>query len=120
MTSTACDLSTCRQQFSKQSCKCYADLSIIGDMKFDTNDDKTEAVKKYQLCAYESDEGYLFPCDQGCCDGGCPGQCDGVTPRPPEKAYTPPTTNNPKPKKLSNLFIYWSIMMLWFLLLSLL
>ena len=118
MTSTACDLSTCREQFSDKICKCYADLSVINDMKFDTEDDKKAAIKANQICAYETDEGYLFPCDQGCCHSGCPGQCEGVSPRPPEKAYTPKL--KPKSKKFSNLFIFWNIMMLWFLLLSLL
>lgn len=97
--SAGCELTLCRQ--NDQECKCYIDQS-----RFQEGD----SVNDVQICAYESDEGYLFPCDAGCCPGGCPGQCPGVSPRPPQEGYTPKL--KPKSPKYRNLFIYWNIIVL--------
>lgn len=35
-----------------------------------------------QFCGYKKNS-IVIPCDPGCCDGGCPGQCKDVPERPP-------------------------------------
>ena len=35
-----------------------------------------------QKCAYKAGN-FLYPCEPGCCNGGCPGQCDDTDPQPP-------------------------------------
>ena len=115
---SGCELSICGKGYTDKGCVCYPNLSVLNNMTFDTNDDKNQAVKANQICAYESAEGYLFPCDAGCCEGGCPGQCPDVAPRPPQKAYTPNSVEKSKTKSSSNLFILWAIMTVIFLYLS--
>ncbi len=34
-----------------------------------------------QVCAFE-ENGVLYECFPGCCEGGCPGQCTDALPRP--------------------------------------
>jgi hypothetical protein len=46
--------------------------------------EKTDYVNSNQYCAYQDDDGFLYPCDPACCTLKCPGQCPGVEPRPPE------------------------------------
>jgi len=63
--------SKCRHNFETKNCRCFSS----GDMN----------THEEQFCGFE-DNGYIFPCDSGCCNGGCPGECPGVEPRPPSKA----------------------------------
>jgi len=49
-----------------RNCRCYAKPG---------NEEK-------QFCAY-SKNGVIIPCNPGCCDKGCQGQCEDVTFRPP-------------------------------------
>ena len=46
----------------------------------------------------------IFPCNPGCCSGGCPGQCKGVRPRSPYKVtddfFTPFEVNIPAYSKI--------------------
>ena len=114
-----CELSICDKGYTDKPCACYPNLSILNNMIFDTLDDKNEAVRANQFCAYESD-GYLFPCDPGCCEGGCPGQCPEVAPRPPQKVYTPRESTSTQPRSSSNLFILWATMTVFFLYISIL
>jgi len=107
-----CNVATCRKLFTDKGCKCYADRSKIEDLKFDTE------VEKTQICAYESDDGFLFPCDPGCCINRCPGQCPGVAPRPPDGRYTPGM--KPKSRKVSNLLTFWAIMTFFMFILTIL
>lgn len=113
-----CNVATCRKLFTNKPCKCYADRSKIEDLKFDTEAEKTQSINSTQICAYESDDGFLFPCDPGCCISKCPGQCPGVAPRPPDGKYTPDM--KPKSRKASNLFIFWIIMTLFLFILTIL
>jgi len=62
-------VSSCDYTFKTKKCQCFAS----GDAEL-PNDD--------QFCGFEQD-GFIFPCDVGCCSEGCPGQCPGVEPRPP-------------------------------------
>ena len=52
-------------QVTKQ-CRCYA----------------KPGKENEQFCAYKKNS-IVIPCDAGCCDKGCPGQCAGVPPSPP-------------------------------------
>lgn len=113
-----CNVTTCRKLFTNKACKCYADLSKIEDLKFVTEDEKTQAINSSQICGYESDDGFLFPCDPGCCASLCPGQCSGVPSRPPEGKYTP--IMKPKSRKASNLFIFWKFMTIFLFILTIL
>ena len=108
---TNCEASICSDRYSDRKCKCYPNLSIIQDEGGDTN--------SIQFCAFESDDGFIYPCDPGCCGAGCPGQCEGVAPRPPVATYAS-TDATPKSKKTNNIFMYWAMMTLFFLLLSVL
>ncbi len=47
-----------------QTCRCYSFGS----------DSNQKCVRK--------EGSFLYPCDPGCCIGGCPGQCDDVDPQP--------------------------------------
>ena len=73
-----CDLQTCGRAFHNNDCKCYVNMSL--------NPTK-EQMYENQICAYESKDGFIYPCDPGCCKAGCPGQCPRVTPRPPEGTH---------------------------------
>ena len=115
-----CNVATCRKLFTNKACKCYADLSEIEDLQFDTEAKKIQAINSTQICAYEGDDGFLFPCDPGCCISKCPGQCFGVAPRPPDGKYTPDMKPKPKSRKASNLFIFWIIMTLFLFILTIL
>lgn len=35
-----------------------------------------------QKCVYKEGS-FLYPCNPGCCTGGCPGQCDDTDEQPP-------------------------------------
>lgn len=105
---THCDASICSDVYSDRKCKCYPNLSNTDNVDYNSN----------QFCAFESDDGFVYPCDPGCCDLGCPGQCEEVEPRPPEATYT--VKDTPKIKKVKNILVYWAIMTLFFLLLSVL
>ena len=54
-----------------KDCRCYA--------RIDAKDQKKE-----QFCGYRKNS-FIIPCDAACCNGGegCPGQCKGVSERPP-------------------------------------
>jgi hypothetical protein len=52
-----------------ETCKCYALLS-------------ENNPRHKQMCGYRRGDS-IFMCDASCCDGGCPGQCSGVSPREP-------------------------------------
>ena len=49
-------------------CQCYA---LAG----------TDKPNENQVCARIKGN-FLYPCNPTCCDGYCPGQCQGVEPRP--------------------------------------
>ena len=76
-----CDLSSCGGSYTDRKCNCYANLSVLPE-----NPTK-EQVNSTQFCAFESEDGFLYPCDVGCCKGGCPGQCANISPRPPQIPY---------------------------------
>lgn len=109
-----CELSICDKNYKNKRCACYPNLSVLNNMVID---DKNEAVRANQICAHES-KGFLYPCDPGCCQGGCPGQCLDVPPRPPQKVYTPqevtPSVSS------SNLFKLWATLTVFFLYISIL
>lgn len=60
---------TCDDIFKTKECKCYA-----------TSD--SNYPDEEQFCGFEQN-GFIFPCQVGCCDEGCPGECPGIEPRPP-------------------------------------
>ncbi|MDA9846871.1 hypothetical protein N9C10_02950 [Flavobacteriaceae bacterium] len=62
-------VSSCDHTFKTKKCQCFAS----SDTKLPNED---------QFCGFEQD-GFIFPCDVGCCDKGCPGQCPGIDPKPP-------------------------------------
>lgn len=76
-----CDLSFCSVNNSVRDCKCYPNLSIL------SQNPSQEELFGNQFCAFESEDGFLYSCDAGCCQGGCPGECSNVSPRPPEGIY---------------------------------
>lgn len=86
-----CNISACSPIFSKRKCKCYAEHGKVG----------IDAARD-QFCGYQGDDGIVYGCDAGCCGDGCPGQCEGVKPRPPESFIThdakPIDPNKPEPK----------------------
>jgi len=62
--------SKCSYTFDvNKQCKCYASIN-------------SQFPDEEQFCGFE-ENGKVFPCDIGCCDDGCPGQCPGIKPRPP-------------------------------------
>jgi len=61
-----CKKDSCR---TTETCRCYALLS-------------ENNPRGKQMCGYKRGDS-VFMCDPGCCDGGCPGQCSGVSPREP-------------------------------------
>ena len=73
-----CDLSRCSGAYRDNDCKCYPNMSSISSK---------EELYANQICAYESNDGFLYQCDPGCCEGGCPGECLDVKPRPPQGIY---------------------------------
>lgn len=77
-----CDIATCGGAYRDNDCKCYPNMSIIS-----SKNPTKEQLYGNQICAYESKDGFLYPCDSGCCQGGCPGQCLDVKPRPPQGTY---------------------------------
>lgn len=85
-----CSGTMCMGDDRIKNCQCYG------------KDDKN------QFCAYE-ENGFLYECFPGCCEGGCPGQCEGVRPKPPykDKSYTVVTKEVKKiDKYLQALFIF--------------
>lgn len=52
-----------------KNCRCFAYANV-------------KDPKKEQFCGYKKNS-VVIPCDPGCCDGGCPGQCKGVADKPP-------------------------------------
>ena len=71
-----CSDSKCVGDDRIRNCQCYG--------KDDEN----------QFCAFE-ENGLLYECFPGCCEGGCPGQCSDVRPKPPyrDKKFTLITKN---------------------------
>jgi len=67
-------IAECRHTFETKDCKCFAS-------------DQTDFPHEDQFCGFEQD-GFVFPCDSGCCGEGCPGECLGVQPRPPDSVKT--------------------------------
>lgn len=63
------DCKTLKCSTLTKDCRCYA--------RIDASDQTME-----QFCGYK-ENGYVIPCDAACCVGGCPGQCQGVSPKPP-------------------------------------
>lgn len=87
-----CELDLCSAREQKYTAKCYAQ-----------DNTRPDSFESDQYCAYEDEEGTLFPLSEGCCVGkdipkdrsdgpivrGCPGQCDNVrNPRAPQAEST--------------------------------
>jgi hypothetical protein len=89
-----CNLSKCGSAFKDRKCKCYVSQDAM-NLKGITADEKIQRMNANQFCGFESDDGFVYACDPGCCKTPCPGQCDGVAPRPPEGVYTTTAGNNP-------------------------
>lgn len=62
-----CAKSKCSQM--EKDCRCYAKVNVRDNTKT-------------QFCGYKKNS-LIIPCDPGCCDGGCPGECKGAAPAPP-------------------------------------
>lgn len=82
-----CNLSKCGSSFKDRECKCYVTQDAM-NLKGITADEKNRRMNSEQFCGFESDDGFVYACDPGCCKAPCPGQCDGVAPRAPEGTYT--------------------------------
>ena len=72
----------CNLNFNEK-CKCFPTNSLKSLQSF-TLEKKLSILNKNQICAHQVGD-FLIPCGKGCCDEGCPGECDKVKPRPPEE-----------------------------------
>lgn len=79
-----CLTNLCNVQYTSKPCKCYPKLPEDINTSDLSPEQKSAFINSNQYCAYADDDGFLFPCDPGCCKLKCPGQCDDVPPRPPE------------------------------------
>lgn len=68
-------VSSCDHSFKTKKCECFAS-------------NETDFPNEEQFCGFEQD-GFIFPCDVGCCSEGCPGQCPGIEPKPPSRVIEP-------------------------------
>lgn len=86
----ACDVALCSQRYLGRKCKCYTTLDDI-QLRGLPREERIKRINSEQFCAFESDDGFVYECDKGCCEGGCPGQCEGVDPRSPTGTYIKPS-----------------------------
>lgn len=115
---THCETSICSDRYSDRKCKCYPNLSELSSDNLDTPEAKNKAINSNQICAFENDDGFMYPCDPGCCQGGCPGQCEEVKPRPPTAVYVKMKPNTEDKRKMKSLTQLWMIVTISFLLLA--
>ena len=90
----SCDLDICSQRYLGKKCKCYTTLDDIKLLGLSAEERK-HRINSEQFCAFKGDDGALYDCDKGCCEGGCPGQCESVDPRPPTGVYTSSNAKGP-------------------------
>ena len=64
-------MEACPSENCEYGCKCYAD-TFEG------------LPNERQVCGAKFGN-KVYACKPGCCKGGCPGQCKGAKPRPPEE-----------------------------------
>ena len=81
--------SSCNNVFKTKNCDCYAS-------------DDTNFPNEEQFCGFEQD-GFIFPCDVGCCSDGCPGQCPGVFSKPPSAVHDNNQIINTEEKELEKI-----------------
>lgn len=85
-----CSHTICGSKFADKPCKCYTSLDQ-NDLKGLTPAQRTKRINSQQFCGYLGDDGFIYGCDPSCCSGGCPGECTGVSPRPPSGTAPPDT-----------------------------
>ena len=88
----------CRKDiYGDKECKCYAQdldnhtfVCPDGTLNCELSEKTVPSAKADQMCAYEGEDGFLYSCDQRCCNEGtgCPGECDGVPPAQPQGVPT--------------------------------
>jgi len=87
----------CGSDFADKPCKCYSQLDE-NNLKGLTPAQRTVRINSDQFCGYEGLDGFIYGCDSKCCADGCPGECSGVGPRPPN-GIAPPGATRKKIKK---------------------
>lgn len=103
-----CAHTICGSRFADKPCKCYTDLDE-NTLKGLTPAERTTRINSQQFCGYVGDDGFIYGCDPSCCSGGCPGECTGVSPRPPS-GIAPPnvkkaqTNNKGTPQRPLSIF----------------
>jgi len=115
---TYCETSSCSPIYSDRKCKCYPNASELKFEPDDTPEQKHKAIHANQICAFEAEDGFMYPCDPGCCQGGCPGQCEEVAPRPPRAVYTKTGPGRQGVRKMKPVIQLWAIVTVCFLLLA--
>ncbi len=115
---TYCETSSCSPRYNDRKCKCYPNVSELEFNKYDTPDKKVQAINSNQICAFENEDGFMYPCDPGCCQGGCPGQCEEVAPRPPRANYVKMKPEREDRRKIKSLVQLWAIVTISFLMLA--
>ena len=98
-----CSHTICGSKFADKPCKCYTSLDE-NDLKGLTPDQRTQKINSQQFCGYLGDDGFIYGCDPSCCSGGCPGECTGVTPRPPSGVAPPGVTLQRATQKKVSMF----------------
>ena len=78
----------CGSEFADKPCKCYSQLDE-NNLKGLTPAQRTVRINSDQFCGYQGLDGFIYGCDSKCCATGCPGECSGVGPRPPNGIAPP-------------------------------
>ena len=81
----------CGSEFADKPCKCYSNLDE-NNLKGLTPAQRTTRINSDQFCGYVGLDGVIYGCDAKCCADGCPGECIGVGPRPPNGIAPPNAT----------------------------
>lgn len=81
----------CGSEFADKPCKCYSNLDE-NNLKGLTPAQRTARINSDQFCGYVGLDGVIYGCDAKCCADGCPGECIGVGPRPPNGIAPPNAT----------------------------
>ena len=100
-----------------KKCKCYPNMNMDNLQHLNKNE-RDKIINNNQFCAFQDDD-RLKGCDSGCCEKkGCPGECLGVPPRPPEAfrqtvLRREPTTNH-RFLKIFKVVFLWIVFLLFF------